>query len=80
MNLFVAIAYFDCIAVFGAPYHWTSGKSGAHMGFVDLYLRSMYDPCLHQKFSDTALQTQQYDRNTRDGITFDFYTGLPHLL
>ena len=32
-----SIAYFDCIAVFEAPYRLTSIKGGAHMHFVDIY-------------------------------------------
>ena len=40
----MAIVYFDRITVFGVPYHWTSSKNGAHMGFVDLYLRCTYEP------------------------------------
>ena len=30
-----SITYFDRIAAFEAPYHWTSVKGGAHIGFVD---------------------------------------------
>ena len=29
------VTYFDCIAAFKAPYHWTSVKGGAHKCFVD---------------------------------------------
>ena len=31
-----SVAYFDRIAAFGAPYHYTSVKGGAHMHFMDL--------------------------------------------
>ena len=30
-----SIAYFDHIAVFEAPYRWTSVKGGTHTRFVD---------------------------------------------
>ena len=30
-----SVAYFDRIAAFEAPYHWTSVKGEAHMRFVD---------------------------------------------
>ena len=32
-----SVAYFDRIAVFEAPYHWTSVKGGAHTCFVDAW-------------------------------------------
>ena len=31
-----SVAYFDHIAVFEAPYRWTSVKGGAYMHFVGL--------------------------------------------
>ena len=34
-RLFRSVAYFDCIAVFEAPYPRTSVKGGAHTRFVD---------------------------------------------
>ena len=44
------------------------------MRFVDLLdilaSTKTYEPRLQRKFSDTV--------EIRDGITFDFYTGLPH--
>ena len=33
-----SIAYFDRIAVFEAPYCWTSIKGGAHMRFIDAWI------------------------------------------
>ena len=33
-----SIAYFDRIAMFKAPYHWTSVKGGAHTRFIDAWI------------------------------------------
>ena len=62
-----SVAYFDCIAAFEAPYHWTSVKGGAHMCFVDSLDIHASPKCVWAlpKFSDTVLQTQRCDRNTR---------------
>ena len=74
-----SVLYFDCIAAFEASYRWTSVKGGAHMHFLDLldiHASMKRDkPSPWRKFSDTALQTQKCDQNTRH----DFYMGLPHM-
>ena len=74
-----SVAYFDCIAAFEALYRWTFIKSGAHMHFVDSWCidKGCMSPALnwssarwHFKHSNVI--------EISDGITFDFYTGLPH--
>ena len=56
-------AYFDCIAVFEAPYCWTSNKGGAHSHFTDsLVLWCMWALSL-TKFSNMALWTWQCDQH-----------------
>ena len=67
-----SVMYFDRIAVFEAPYHWTSVKDGAHMCFMDALIsnesmKHIWAPPF--KGSDVI--------EICDGITFDFYVGLP---
>ena len=33
-----SVTYFDYIALFEVPYHWTSIKGGAHTQFVDAWI------------------------------------------
>ena len=79
-----SVAYFDRIAVFKAPYRWTSIKGGAHMRFVD----SLAIPsCIYKAHMSPALNGSSAIRRfehsdaieIRNGIIFDFYTGLSHM-
>ena len=77
-----SVAYFDCITVFKAPYHWTSIKGGAHMHSVDAWIANEstkhMSPALN---GSSAIQRFKGSDaiEMRDGITFDFYMGLPHM-
>ena len=67
-----SVMYFDQIAVFEAPYRWTSVKGGAHMCFMDALIsnestKHIWAPPF--KGSDVI--------EICDRITFDFHTGLP---
>ena len=74
-----SVMYFDRIAPSEAPYRWTSGKGRAHMHFIEHYifmhLQSMYEP------GNSVIWSFKHSNmiQIRDGITFDFYTGLPHV-
>ena len=76
-----SIADFDNIPAFEAPYRWTSVKGGAHTCSVDSrisnnFLKHVWTPPL------TEVQRFEHDDvlkiHTR--ITFDFYSGLPHIV
>ena len=67
-----SVMYFDHIAVFEALYRWTSVKGGARMCFMDALIsnestKHIWAPPF--KGSDVI--------EICDGITFDFYAGLP---
>ena len=78
-----SVAYFDRIVAFEAPYRRTSVKGGAHMHFVD----STRYSCIYAARMSPALSGSSAIRHfegsdaieIRDGMTFDFYTGLPHI-
>ena len=77
-----SVAYFDHIAVFEAMYRWTPVKGGAHTCFVDAWIsnESMKhtSPALNR--SSVIWRFEGSDAiKICDGITFDFYTGLPHM-
>ena len=64
-----SVVYFDRIAMFKAPYRWSSVKGGAHTRFVDSLdihasTKHIWAPPLTE-VSDTVLWTQRCDRNTR---------------
>ena len=64
--------------MFEAPYRWTSVKGGAHTYFVDAGLSTTrMSPALNRS---SAIQHFKGNNviKIRNGITFDFYTGLPH--
>ena len=67
--------YFDRIAVFEVLYHGTSVKGGAHMRIV---YEVRMSPALN---GSSAIRRFKHSDaiEIRDGITFDFYTGLPHI-
>ena len=79
-----SIAYFDRIAAFKAPYRWTSVKGRARMRFID----SLDFSCIYKARMSPALNGSSAIRcfkhsnaiEMHTGITFDFYTGLPHLV
>ena len=79
-----SVAYFNRIAVFKVPYRWTSVKGEAHMHFVDLHasMEHVWAPPLTEVqwygASNTAMRLK-YAIEIRDGITFNFHTGLPHI-
>ena len=72
------IWYCDYIAVFEAPYCWTSVRVHSTL-WIFTHLRSAYEPCPSQTFSDTALWMRHCYWNTRQKIIFDFYTELSHI-
>ena len=78
-----SVAYFDRIAVFKAPYRWTSIKGE---GSCALHRLVSYS-CIYEAHMSPTLKgssaIQRFERSDaieiRDGITFNFYTGLPHV-
>ena len=52
-----SVAYFDHIAVFEAPYHWTSAKGGAHTRFVDAWISNEPTKCI---WAPPLMEVQQY--------------------
>ena len=78
-----SVAYFDRIAVFKAPYRWTSVKGE---GSCALHRLVSYS-CIYEAHMSPTLKgssaIQRFERSDaikiRDGITFNFYTGLPHV-
>ena len=89
-----SVAYFNCIAVFEAPYRWTSVKGGAHMCFADAWisnksteriwslpLTEVQHPYSGHIWEISA--AQRFERSDvteiHDGIIFDFHTGLPYM-
>ena len=72
------VTYFNRIAVFEAPYRWTSIKGEAHTQFVDAWISNesmkyIWAPPL-TKFSNTALRRQQCNQNM--WITLVFLHGI----
>ena len=41
-----SVVYFDRIAMFEAPYRWTSVKDGGHMCFVDAWISNKSTKCI----------------------------------
>ena len=75
-----SVAYFDRIAAFKAPYHWTSIKGGAHMRFVEY--SCIYEARMSSALNESsAIWCFKHSKaiEIRNGITFDFYMGLPQL-
>ena len=73
-----SVAYFDRIAVFEAPYRWTSVKGRAHTRFVDAWIAN------EVRMSPALNGIQRFERRNaigiRDGMIFGFYTGLSHMI
>ena len=76
-----SVAYFDHIAVFEVPYRWTSVKGGAHTRFMDVWIAH---EAMKHKWALPFTEVQHFKGNDvieiHNGITFDFYTGLPHMI
>ena len=73
--------YFDHIAAFKAPNCWTSIKGGAHTCFVDACNDSMkvhMSPAINRNSVIRHFESSGAIKIC-DEITFDFYTGLPHV-
>ena len=62
-----SITYFNCIAAFKAPYHWTSVKGGAHTHFIDSLAihASMKRVWALPLIALRRFNTQWCDRNTQ---------------
>ena len=52
-----SFAYFDRIAVFEGPYHWTSLKGRAHMCFVDAWITDKFTKHI---WAPPLMEVQQY--------------------
>ena len=52
-----SVAYFDRIAVFEAPYRWTSVKGGAHTRFIDAWISNESTKCI---WAPPLAEVQQY--------------------
>ena len=78
-----SVAYFHRIAAFKVPYRWTSVKRGAHKRFVDLLdISCIYGARMSPTLNgSSAIKRFKHSDVIKicDGITFDFYTGLPHM-
>ena len=77
-----SIAYFDRIAAFEVPYRWTFVKDRAYMRFVDSRYSCIYEARMNPALNtSSAIQRFKHSNAIEicDGITFDFYTGLPHM-
>ena len=72
-----SVTYFDHIAVFEAPYGWTAVGAGLTCFVIIDYLRSAYEPR-----GSSAIRCFKHSNafEIHDGIAFDFYTGLPHIV
>ena len=76
-----SVAYFDHIAVFEVSYRWVKG--GAHTCFIDARISNASTKCV---WALPLMEVQRYGASKAadaieiyDGITFDFYMGLPHI-
>ena len=67
-----SVAYFDHIAVFEAPYLWTSVKGGARTCFIDAWISNKSTKCIWAPpFSNMALWRQRSNQNTqRNNLRF----------
>ena len=75
------IAYVDRITVDEAPYRWTV-KGGAHMHFVDsLDIHASTKHIWALPLTEAAIRRFKHSNaiKIRNGMTFDFYTGLPQI-
>ena len=74
-----SVAYFNRISAFEASYRWTSTKGGTHTCFVDAWISNEST----KRTWALPLTEVHFERSDaieiRDRITFDFYTGLPHV-
>ena len=88
-----SVMYFDRIAAFETPYRWTSIMGGAHIHFIDSLdthasTKHVWTPPLMEAHMSSTLNGSSVIRclkysnmiEIRNEITFDFYTGLPHML
>ena len=88
-----SIMYFDRIAAFETAYRWTSIMGGAHIDFIDSLdthasTKHIWAPPLMEAHMSSALNGSSAIRRFKhsntikicNGITFDFYTGLPRML
>ena len=75
------VMYFDRIAVFEAPYCWTSVKGEAHMCFVDSLDIHASTKHIWALPRSSAIQHFKHSNVIKicNGITIDFYMGLPHM-
>ena len=71
-----SVACFDRIAVLEAPYRWASIKGGAHTCFVATWISN---ESMKRIWTSPLTEVQWYSASKACGITFDFYTGLPHM-
>ena len=77
------VVYFDHIAVFEALCHWTSIKGGAHTCFVDALISNESTKHMSPTLNGNSViwRFEGSDAiETCNGITFNFYTGLPHIV
>ena len=81
-----SVVYFDCIPAFEVLYHWTSIESGAHKCFVNAWTTwtsNKFMKHLAMPFNlNSAIQRFECGdaAELSNGIIFDFYTGLQHIL
>ena len=72
---YYSVAYFDPVTVFKAPYLRTSVKGGAQT-------RCVIAACLSPTLNRSS-EIRRFERSDaieiRNGIIFDFYTGLTHI-
>ena len=69
-----SVAYFDHIAVFQAPYRWTSIKGRAHMCFIAAWIHKVHmSPALNGSSESAKWRFQSSNMiELHDGITFWF--------
>ena len=82
-----SVVYFNRIVAFEVPYRWTSVKGGAHTRFIDVWIS--HESTKHvwalplteaqQYGASKATMWLKYAIEICNRITFDFYTGLPHI-
>ena len=78
-NEHYSVAYFDHTRTFTTLYLRTSVKGGAHTCCVEASHIDILSPALNGS-SEIRRFEHAYAIEIRDGITFVFYSGLPHIV